>query len=210
MRSINSLLAGIILYCLISYLLNLPDIILSLIFLCVGSQIHVILPKNYKTSFIILIPLLLSAIFYPLVFIPMSIGFISSIFICLLGRDGCKLLYPINKTTFTGPSNYLEDNSRDEKAATTFLFVLAVITIIFSLFGTSIISDIEDGGNIINYYNNRPESSYYKGSGENKSGYVHYVYVDPSKIGFNYNITTTNYNNTTTTIISEYIKQEVV
>lgn len=211
MRYINSFLSSIVVYCLISYLLRLPDLLLSLVFTVVGSQISSILPRNYKNSLFIFVPIFVLILIYPLVFIPFAIGYGSCIFINLLSKNGCKLLYPLRSTTFTGPSNYLESNGRDEKAATTFLFVLAVLAVLFSLCGMQVISDVQDEGNIVKYYNSRPngteQSSYSTNSryGENNSGYLQYVYIDPSKTGFNYNITTQNYNNTTTTIISEYI-----
>lgn len=211
MRYVNSFLSTITVYCLISYLLRLPDLLLSLVFAVVGSQISGILPENYKNSIFIFVPVFILILIYPLVFIPFAVGYACCIFINLLGKNACKLLYPLRNTTFTGPNNYLESGSRDEKAATAFLFVLAILAVLFSLCGMQVISDVQDEGNIVKYYNGRPngteQSSYSTNSryGENNSGYLQYVYIDPSKTGFNYNITTQNYNNTTTTVISEYI-----
>lgn len=206
-RQLNSLLISVIMYTLISYLLELPSLPVGLIFTVIGSQINILLPENYKHSLVILIPLLAFSIIYPLVFIPVSIGCLSGIFTGLISRNGCMLFYPFTKTTYTGPDNYLETGSKQEHAATVFLVVLATVSIIFSLYGTSILDDINTNQGINNYMNNHLNTtSNYKHNyyGENNSGYIHYVDINPAEIGTNKNITTTNTNNSTTTIISEY------
>lgn len=210
----NSFLTSIVIYSLISYLLCLPSWLTGVVFAVIGSQINQILPTNYRSSLICLIPLLVFAYKYPVVFIPVCIGFISSILIALFSKGGCRLLYPLRDTTFTGPNNYLENGSRQDKSATTFLLVLAVLAIVFSIFGNEILADINENEGILNYYTHRSDgTSFGAGNshtgnaryGENNSGYIHYVYIDTSKHAVNRNITTYNYdNNTTTTIISEY------
>ena len=212
MNHVNKLLTSIIIYCLISYLLSLPNIFIGLLFSIIGSQISIILPKNYQNSLIILLIISCFSFVYPVIFIPISIGFLSNIFISLLSKNGCLLLYPFSSMSFTGPKNYLKNGSKEEKAVTTFLLVLAMTTIIFSLFGNEIISDINDNEGILNYYNNRNDnksdfmSNHY---GVNNSGYTHYVNIDAGDVGINKNITTIDYNRsednrTTTTIITEY------
>ena len=214
-NNINSFLASIVIYCLVSYLCSLPGWITGVVFAVVGSQINLVLPDDYKSSLVCLVPLVVAGIWYPIIFLPLGIGFASSILVGLLGKGGCKLLYPVLKTTFTGPSNYLEVGSRQDKSATTFLVVLAVLAVVFSCFGTQILSDISENEGLLDYYTQRSEgitissgNNGYGGSaryGENNSGYIHYVYIDTSKHAVNRNITTYNYdNNTTTTIISEY------
>lgn len=210
----NSFLASIVIYSLVSYLLCLPGWVTGIVFSILGSQINWILPDNYQSSLVVLLPLLVAAYWYPIIFLPVCIGYVASIFIALLSKGGCKLLYPIRDTSFTGPNNYLERGSREEKSATTFLLVLAVLAIVFSMFGNEIISDINENEGILNYYNQRANGTSNYGSGyggnarygENNSGYIHYVYIDTSKHAVNRNITTYNYddNNATTTIISEY------
>lgn len=215
-NNINSLLASIVIYSLISYLLCLPGWFTGIIFAIIGSQIFLVIPENYKSSLIWLLPLGVASYWYPIIFLPIAIGYVSSILIMLLGKGGCKLLYPFSSTNFTGPSNYLEHGSKEDKSATTFLLVLAVLAIIFSCFGNQILEDINENEGILNYYTHRSDGTSYASSGgnsyggnarygENNSGYIHYVYIDTSKHNVNRNITTYNFdNNTTTTIISEY------
>ena len=213
----NSLLASIVIYSLISYLLSLPGWLTGIVFAIIGSQISWIIPDNYKNSLLWIIPLGIAAYWYPIIFLPVSIGFISSILIALLSKGGCKLLYPLSKTTFTGPANYLQLGSKEDKSATTFLVVLAILAIVFSMFGNEILSDINENEGIMEYYTHRSDgTSYANGGGngyggnarygENNSGYIQYVYIETSKHELNRNITTyTLDNNTTTTIISEYV-----
>ena len=210
----NSFLSSIVIYSLTSYLLCLPSWLTGVIFAIIGSQINQILPTNYKSSLVCLVPLTCFAYQYPIIFIPLSIGFISSILIALLSKGGCRLLYPIRDTTFTGPNNYLENGSRQDKSATTFLLVLAVLAIVFSIFGNEILADINENEGILNYYTHRSDGTSFSGGsphtgntrfGENNSGHIHYVNIETSKHVVNRNITTYNYdNNTTTTIITEY------
>lgn len=218
-NNINSLLASIVIYSLVSYLLCLPGWLTGVVFAIIGSQLSMIIPGGYRYSLVMLIPLLVAGYWYPVIFLPLGIGFVSCILIALLSKGGCKLLYPFSKTNFTGPANYLESGSKNDKSATTFLVVLAVLAIVFSMYGNEILSDINEYEGILNYYNHRSDGTSnvgggnsYGGSaryGENNSGYIHYVYIDTSKHAVNRNITTYNYeNNTTTTIISEYTPPE--
>lgn len=214
-NNINSLLTSIVIYSLISYLLSLPAWLTGTIFAIVGSQINQILPENYKSTLICLIPLAIASYWYPIIFLPVAIGYVSSILVALLSKGGCKLLYPLSTTNFTGPNNYLENGSKEDKSATTFLLVLAILAVVFSMFGNEILADINENEGILNYYTHRSDGTSYGSTntysggnaryGENNSGYVHYVYIDTSKHALNRNITTYNYdNNTTTTIISEF------
>ncbi len=212
----NSLLASIVIYSLISYLFSLPGWLTGIIFAIIGSQISWILPDDYKSSLLCLLPLVVASYWYPIIFLPVGIGYLASILIALLSKGGCKLLYPLSKTTFTGPANYLEVDSKEDKSATTFLVVLAILAIVFSMFGNEILADINENEGIMEYYTHRSDGTSYTSSasngyggnaryGENNSGYIHYVYIDTSKHAVNRNITTYNIdNNTTTTIISEY------
>ena len=213
----NSLLASIVIYSLVSYLFSLPDWLTGMVFAILGSQISWILPSDYKSSLLCLLPLVVAAYWYPIIFLPVGIGYLASILIALLSKGGCRLLYPLSKTTFTGPANYLEVGSKEDKSATTFLVVLAVLAIVFSMFGNEILADINENEGILDYYTHRSDGTSYASSsggngyggnaryGENNSGYIHYVYIDTSKHAVNRNITTYNFdNNTTTTIISEY------
>lgn len=213
----NSLLASIVIYSLVSYLFSLPDWLTGMVFAIMGSQISWILPSDYKSSLLCLLPLMVAAYWYPIIFLPVGIGYLASILIALLSKGGCRLLYPLSKTTFTGPANYLEVGSKEDKSATTFLVVLAVLAIVFSMFGNEILADINENEGILDYYTHRSDGTSYASSsggngyggnaryGENNSGYIHYVYIDTSKHAVNRNITTYNFdNNTTTTIISEY------
>ena len=212
-NNINSLLASIVIYCLVSYLLCLPGWFTSTIFAIIGSQIYIIIPENYRSSLLWLVPLAVASYWYPIIFLPVMVGYVSSVLVMLLSKDGCKLLYPFSSTNFTGPANYLESGSREDKSATTFLVVLAVLAIVFSCFGNQILEDINENEGILNYYTQRSEGTSINGTshignaryGENNSGYIHYVYIDTSKHAVNRNITTyNNENNTTTTIITEY------
>jgi len=213
-NNINSLLASIVIYSLLSYLLCLPAWFTGVIFAIVGSQMYLILPRNYESSLVWIIPLGIAGYWYPIIFLPVGIGYVSSVLVMLLGKGGCKLLYPISNTNFTGPANYLESGSREDKSATTFLVVLAVLAVVFSCFGNEILADINENEGILNYYTHRSDGTSFGNTGghtgsarygENNSGYIHYVYIDTSKHAVNRNITTYNLeNNTTTTIISEY------
>lgn len=213
-NNINSLLASIVIYSLISYLLCLPGWFTGVIFAVVGSQMYIVIPDNYRGSLIWLIPLAVASYWYPIIFLPFAVGFLSSVLVMLLSKGGCKLLYPFSSTNFTGPANYLESGSKQDKSAMTFLVVLALLAVVFSCFGNQILSDINENEGILNYYTHRSDgTSYATGDnhasnaryGENNSGYIHYVYIESSKHEVNRNITTYNFdNNTTTTIISEY------
>jgi hypothetical protein len=212
-NNINSLLASIVIYCLVSYLLCLPGWFTGVLFAVIGSQLYLVIPENYKSTLLWLVPLAVASYWYPIIFLPVSIGYMSSVLVMLLSKGGCKLLYPLSSTNFTGPANYLETGSKEDKSATTFLVILAVLAIVFSCFGNQILSDINENEGILNYYTHRSDGTSYGNSnqggnaryGENNSGYIHYVYIESSKHEVNRNITTYNLdNNTTSTIITEY------
>ena len=213
----NALLCSVTFYCLFSFLLGLPDLLLGLIFALLGSQVPALVPFKVKYSLFWYGVFFVGLLVYPLIFVPVAIGFTASLFIALLSKRGCMLLYPVRSTTFTGPANYLESGGKDEKAATAFLLVFAILAVAFSLCGSVIISEINDNQGLTNYVSNRVDSGSWYGSsgssggsaryGENNSGYVHYVYIDPGTVG-DKNITSSNYfsdgENRTTTIITEY------
>ncbi len=198
MSKINEILTAIILYSVISYIMTLPNLEYSLILAILGSQINILLPKNYKHTLIHYIPLSILLIIYPQIILPITIGYTSSIFISLLSKDGCKLLYPLKQTTFTGPKNYLENDTKQDYAATTFLITLVVITLLLSFNGTEIINKISEDNNfqVITQDNN---------SYNNTHDMVHYVNVNPAYCN-NKNITTTKTENQITTIITDYQK----
>lgn len=198
MSKINEILTAIILYSVISYIMTLPNLEYSLILTILGSQINILLPKNYKHTLIHYIPLSILLIIYPQIMLPIIIGYTSSIFISLLSKDGCKLLYPLKQTTFTGPKNYLENDTKQDYAATTFLITLVVITLLLSFNGTEIINKISEDNNfqVITQDNN---------SYNNTHDMVHYVNVNPAYCN-NKNITTTKTENQITTIITDYQK----
>ena len=198
MSKINEILTAIILYSVISYIMTLPNLEYSLILAILGSQINILLPKNYKHTLIHYIPLSILLIIYPQIILPITIGYTSSIFISLLSKDGCKLLYPLKQTTFTGPKNYLENDTKQDYAATTFLITLVVITLLLSFNGTEIINKISEDNNfqVITQDNN---------SYNNTHDMVHYVNVNPAYCN-NKNITTKKTKNQITTIITDYQK----
>lgn len=74
MSNINELLASVVLYSLISYLLNIPDFLVGLIFATIASQISTILPSNYKTSLLVFIPIIIFSIKYPTIMIALTVG----------------------------------------------------------------------------------------------------------------------------------------
>ena len=199
MSNINELLASVVLYSLISYLLNIPDFLVGLIFATIASQISTILPSNYKTSLLLFIPIIIFSIKYPTIMIALTVGYASSIIISLLSKNGCKLLYPIGNITFTGPANYIQNDTKGDYAATVFLVVLAITSIIFSMYGMDIISTLNETNtdNIHTYFTNQE-----KNTTDNRN-YVHYVNINPTEV-VNKNITTIHKDNTTTTIVSEY------
>jgi len=198
MSKINEILTAIILYSVISYIMTLPNLEYSLILAILGSQINILLPKNYKHTLIHYIPLSMLLIIYPQIILPITIGYTSSIFISLLSKDGCKLLYPVKQTTFTGPKNYLENDTKQDYAATTFLITLVVITLLLSFNGTEIINKISEDNNF-----QLPTNE--NNSFNNTHDMVHYVNVNPAYCN-NKNITTTKTENQITTIITDYQK----
>ncbi len=197
MSKINEILTAIILYSIISYILLLPNIEYGLLLAVLGSQINILLPKNYKHTLILYIPMIILVIAYPSVTMPIMIGYTSSIFISLLSKNGCKLLYPIRETTFTGPKNYLENDTKKDYAATTFLITLTVITLLLSFNGTEILEDISETNNMDTYFNNH--EAYYNSTPEA----IQYININPA-YSVNKNITTIKTENMTTTLITEY------
>lgn len=199
MSNINELLASIVLYSLISYLLSIPDYLVGLIFTIMASQISTILPQNYKTSLLVFIPIIIFSIKYPNITVALCVGYFASIIISLLSKNGCKLLYPIRNITFTGPANYIKNDTKGDYAATTFLIVLAITSIIFSMYGMDIIGTLNETNtdNIHTYFTNHNENT------TDNRNYVHYVNINPTEL-VNKNITTIHKDNTTTTIVSEY------
>ena len=199
MSKINEILAAAILYCLISYILYLPNIEYGLLLSIVGSQINILLPDNYKHTLLLYLPLIMLSLFYPVIFVPVGVGYTASIFISLLSKEGCKLLHPISSTTFTGPKNYLENDTKKDYAATTFLVTLVIITLLLSFNGMEIVNHISESNDYNSYFNNY-ESRY-----NNTPGAVQYTNINPACC-VNKNITTINSENTTTTLITEIEK----
>ena len=197
MSKINEILTAIILYALISYILMLPNLEYGLLLAILGSQVNILLTDNYKHTLLLYIPLALISLFYPAILIPVMIGYTASIFIALLSKNGCKLLYPIKETTFTGPKNYLENNTKGDYAATSFLITLVIITLLFSFNGTEILEKLEEDNNINTYFNT--QENHYNTSPEA----VQYVNINPA-YSVNKNITTIKTENTTTTLITDY------
>jgi hypothetical protein len=128
---------------------------------------------------------------------PIIVGYTSSIFIQLLSKDGCKLLYPLRETTFTGPKNYIENNTKEDYAATAFLLTLAVITLLLSFNGTQIIDELNQDN--VDYFNNFENEDY------SSPDAIHYININPAN-SLNRNITTIKTENSTTTLITEYKK----
>lgn len=193
MGKINEILTSIIVYCLISYLLNLNHLEIGLIFAILGSQINVFLPKNYKHTLLLYGILLPVSIQYPILSIGLMAGYSSSILITLLSKNPCKLLYPLKSTTFAGPNNYLENDTKKDHAATTFLLTLVVISLMFSFNGTQILEKL----------NYEEFSSYSENNVSNPKHSTHYININPSQ-SVNKNITTITSENSTTTLITNY------
>lgn len=197
MSKINEILTSTVLYSIISYLLNLPNFEYGLLLAVLGSQINILLPENYKHSLIFFIPMSVLSLLYPAVMIPLMIGYTSSILIGLLSKNSCKLLYPVWETTFTGPKNYLENDSKRDYAATAFLVTLMVISLLLSFNGMEILEDLHEENNPDDYFNNH-EIQY-----NDTPEAVQYVNINPAYC-VNKNITTIKSENTTTTLITEY------
>lgn len=202
MSNLNELFAAVVLYSLFSFLFNLPDYFIGLLTAIVGSQISTILPHNFRTSFLVYIPFIILSFWCLNITVGLMIGYSASIFICLLSKHGCKLFYPIKTTTFIGPHNYLENDTKGDYAATTFLIVMALISIIFSLFGNTIVDTLNETSDPSYYVNKMYENTNNNYSGYD-NGFIQYINIDASD-DLNRNVTTTKINNTTTTIVSEY------
>ena len=114
----------------------------------------------------------------------------------LFSKDACKLLYPLKETTFTGPKNYLENNTKGDYAATAFLITLVVITLLLSFNGMEILDNFSEENNLSNYINTEMQHN-------QSPEAVHYVNINPAYC-LNKNITTIKSGNTTTTLITEY------
>jgi hypothetical protein len=197
MSKINEILTSVVLYSILSYILNLPNFEYGLLLALVGSQINILLPKNYKHTLIFFIPLYILSLLYPTIIIPIMVGYSSSILIGLISKNACKLLYPIRETTFTGPKNYLENDSKKDYAATAFLITLVVITLLLSFNGMEILDDLHEENNFNDYFNN-PGIQY-----NDTPEAVQYININPAYC-VNKNITTIKLGNTTTTLITEY------
>ena len=196
MSKINEILTSVVLYSLISYLLNLANFEYSLLLAILGSQVNILFPKNYKHSLIFFIPLSILSLLYPALLIPIMVGYLSSIIMGLFSKDACKLLYPLKETTFTGPKNYLENNTKGDYAATAFLITLVVITLLLSFNGMEILDNFSEENNLSNYINTEMQHN-------QSPEAVHYVNINPAYC-LNKNITTIKSGNTTTTLITEY------
>lgn len=199
MSKINEILTSVVLYSIISYLLSLPNFEYGLLLTVLGSQINILLPKNYKYSLIFFIPMCVLSVAYPAIIIPVIVGYSSSILIGLLSKNACKLLYPLWETTFTGPKNYLENDTKTNHAATAFLITLVVISLLLSFNGMEILEDLHEENNFNDYFNNH-EIQY-----NDTPEAVQYVNINPAYC-VNKNITTIKYGNTTTTLITEYVR----
>lgn len=197
MSKINEILTSTILYLIISYILFLPNMEYGILLAILGSQINILLPRNYRHTLFLHMPLLIMSTLFPTIIIPLTVGYTSSIFIELLSKNGCKLLYPLKETTFTGPKNYLENDTKGDYAATSFLITLTVITLLLSFNGTEILEDLSETNSIDTYFNSH-EIKY-----NNSPEAVQYININPANT-VNKNITTTKTENTTTTIITEY------
>ena len=197
MSKINEILTSVVLYSIISYILNLPNLGYALLLAILGSQINLLLPRNYKHSLMFFIPMYVLSLAYPAIIIPVMIGYMSSILIGLMSKNGCKLLYPIRETTFTGPKNYLENDTKTDYAATVFLLTLAVISLLLSFNGMEILEDLHEENNLNDYFNGH--EVHYNDTPEA----VQYVNINPAYC-VNKNITTIRSGNTTTTLITEY------
>lgn len=197
MTKINETLTSVVLYSIISYILNLPNFEYGLLLAILGSQINILLPESYRYSIIVFVPMYVLSLLYPAVLIPIMIGYSSSILIGLLSKNSCKLLYPIRKTTFTGPKNYLESDTKRDYAATAFLVTLVAISLLLSFNGMEILEDLHEENNLNDYFNS-PETQY-----NDTPEAVQYVNINPAYC-VNKNITTIKFGNATTTLITEY------
>lgn len=204
MTNINNILAAIVIYSLMSYILRMPDFWIGMMYALLGSQITFITPRKYKNNLLFFIPLLIASYYYPSIAIPAMIGYASTIFVELLSEKGCRLLYPISDITFVGPKNYLETGKKGDYAATTFLIVLAITAIVLSTNGASLVTNVNENPYLSTFFGNGNSQSQSGVSYANDSGGSRqYVSINPAEC-LNENITTTTTNNSTTTIISQY------
>lgn len=199
MSKINEILTSIIIYSIISYILSLPNLEYGIILAVLASQLNILLPKNYKHTLTNYIPLSILMLLFPQMMIPVMIGYASTIFISLLSKEGCKLLYPFKQTTFTGPKNYLENNTKQDYATTMFLVTLVAITLLLSFNGTEIMDTLNENNNLEDYLTSNNHYS------NRSQDVVHYVNINPAYCS-NKNITTTKTDNQITTIVTEYEK----
>lgn len=197
MTKINETLTSVVLYSILSYILNLPNFEYGLLLAILGSQINILLPESYRHSLMLFVPMYVLSLLYPAILIPIMIGYSSSILIGLLSKNSCKLLYPIRETTFTGPKNYLENDTKRDYAATAFLVTLVVISLLLSFNGMEILEDLHEENNLNDYFNSR-ETQY-----NDTPEAVQYININPAYC-VNKNITTIKFGNTTTTLITDY------
>lgn len=199
MKKLNEILIAIIFYVIISYVLKMPNFYYNLIITLISTQIKTILPENYKNTLLLYTIVFPIICFYPQIALDIIIAITATIFTSLLYKKGCKLLYPIKNTTFTGFKKYIEKNTKKEYMITTFLLVLTVLTLILANNGEQIINTLNENEKITNYLHNDNTTTNHVYD----NNYVQYVNID-TKNCKDLNITTTQENNTTTTIIRNY------
>ena len=93
----------------------------------------------------------------------------------------------------------MENDTKTDYAATAFLITLVVISLLLSFNGMEILEDLHEENNFNDYFNNH-EIQY-----NDTPEAVQYVNINPAYC-VNKNITTIKYGNTTTTLITEYVR----
>ncbi|MDO5851666.1 MAG: hypothetical protein Q4Q23_04185 [Methanobacteriaceae archaeon] len=200
-NKINNLLLAIFLYTLISYILQLPQLSLSILYASIGSQIIILIPEKYKNTLLIIVPMILLIDLYPMIIVPLIIGYLSTILMNLLGGEKCALFAPIRNTKFSGPRNYIETNTSKDYSTTIFLVVITITALIISTNSIVILENIHEDNNLGEYLTQ--DNNYYNNENQNTT-IKHIVNINPSET-HNKNITSTQINNTTTTIITDYV-----
>lgn len=76
MTKINEVLTAVILYCIFSYILQLPNLYTGILISAMATQINLILPKDYRHTLILVIPMMAFSIEYPNITIPLTIGYL--------------------------------------------------------------------------------------------------------------------------------------
>lgn len=79
---------------------------------------------------------------------------------------------------------------------------MALVSVIFSLFGNTIVDTLNETSDPSYYVNKMYEDTNNNYSGYD-NGFIQYINIDASD-DLNRNVTTTRTNNTTTTVVSEY------